>query len=70
MQQRATLRETSLCPTNIIGHFLRGGSLNPRKIQVQVVLLLKGHFRDRCLEPCFKGIWVSDFPYVLGMDKP
>ena len=21
-------------------------------------------------EPCFKGIWVSDFPYVLRMDKP
>ena len=20
-------------------------------------------------EPCFKGIWVSDFPYVLRMDR-
>ena len=21
-------------------------------------------------EPCFKGIWASDFPHVLRMDKP
>ena len=21
-------------------------------------------------EPCFKGVWASDFPYVLRMDKP
>ena len=34
------------------------------------VLLLKGTFVTDTCEPCFEGIWVSDFPYVLGMDKP
>ena len=29
----------------------------------------KGNFVTDTFEPCFKGIWASDFPYVLGMDK-
>ena len=30
----------------------------------------KGNFVTSAFEPCFKGIWASDFPYVLRMDKP
>ena len=30
----------------------------------------KGNFVTDAFEPCFKGAWVSDFPYVLRMDKP
>ena len=26
--------------------------------------------RAQKFEPCFKGIWASDFPYVLRVDKP
>ena len=28
----------------------------------------KGHFVTDAFEACFKGIWVSDFPYVLRME--
>ena len=30
----------------------------------------KGNFVTSTFEPCFQGIWASDFPYVLRMDKP
>ena len=41
------------------------------QFQVQVCLVTeRAIFVTDAFEACFKGIWASDFPYVLRMDKP
>ena len=42
----------------------------PGSSKCRFVLLLKGIFVTGVFEPWFKGIWASDFLYVLKMDKP
>ena len=58
-----------------VSYVLKGETVHffaqTRQFQVQVCLVTERAISDTsAFEPCFKGIWASDLPYVLRMDKP